>query len=658
MNEIVNVMRLGKILCVCSLIVIFLAAGCAPVPVKKEEIPPVMPKPAAPKEEVKTDLEKRLEAARLQLQIAEEAFKQGRFDDAMTLYEDVLKTISWGEEAFLSRLRRGEIFVARGQYDDAIKEMKLIPMRFEKDPIYYNALYNLALSYSRLGKYDLSERFLKESKEGKITVKRKMEIEILEGDNRKGTGDYNDALVRYTKALKRKPEKSLEAHIKGAVEEIIEERLSIEELADAKGRYRKGYPSGYILYTLASHYFEREEIDEAKIVLDAFIDRYRGHEYYERGEELLQRLIEIGLVDRYAIGCILPLTGKYATFGNRTLDAIIFATGIFDPEGEGPPPIKLIIEDSKSDPAAAREAVTRLVNEERVIGIIGPLGSATALEAAKEAENMGVPIITLTQKEDITDIGDYIFRNFITSEMQVRTLVRYSVQNLGMNSFAILYPRDNYGTKMMNLFWDEAIKAGGEIRGVESYKSDQTDFSKEIKSIAGIKYTEKGTQSEKEPQPTIDFDALFIPDSYTRISMIAPQLAFYNVTDIQLLGTNSWNSPKLLEGDGDFLEGSIFVDGFFPNTFYPAVRDFIDRFYVAFGREPKDMEALAYDATRIMVDIMKEGDIRVRRDLKEGLGNLEDYPGITGRTSFTETGDVEKSLYVLMVRGNEIIQIQ
>lgn len=654
MNEdkIVNVMRLGKILCLCSLLVIFLVAGCAPLPVKKGEISPVTPKPPAPEEEI----EKRIEASRLQLQIAEEAFKKGRFDDALTLYEDVLKKIPWGEEAFLSRLRRGEIYVARKQYDNAIKEMKLIPKRFEKDPIYYNALYNLALSYSRLEKYDLSERFLKESREGKIDAERKMEIEILEGDNRKGTGDYYDSIAWYMKALERKPGESLEDHIKSAIKEIIEERLSVEELVDAKGQYRKGYPSGYVLYTLAKRYFEREEIDEAKILLDTFIDRYRGHEYYERGEELRQRLIEIGLVDRYAIGCILPLTGKYATFGKRALDAIIFATGIFDPEGESP--IKLIIEDSRSDPEATREAVTRLVKEERVIGIIGPMGSATATEAAKEAENLGTPMITLTQKEDITSTGDYIFRNFITSEMQVKALVRYSVQNLGMDSFAILYPRDNYGTKMMNLFWDEATRAGGEIRGVESYKSDQTDFSKEIKAIAGIKYAGKGTQSEKEPQPTIDFDALFIPDSYARITMIAPQLAFYNVTEIQLLGTNSWNSSKLLEGDSQFLEGSIFVDGFFPNTFYPQVRNFIDGFYVAFSREPTDLEALAYDSTKIIVDIIKEGNIRIRRDLREGLGNLKDYPGITGRTSFTETGDVEKSLYVLMVRGNEIIQIQ
>jgi ABC-type branched-subunit amino acid transport system substrate-binding protein len=635
-------MRLVKLLCLCSLTVIFLATGCAPVPVKKEAID--------------RDLEKRREAAQLQLRIAEEAYEKGRFDDAMTLYGNVLKEIPQGEEASLSRLRRGEIFVAREQYDNAIEEMKRIPKRFEKDPIYYDGLYNLALSYSRLGKYDLSERLLRECKKGKIDAGRTAEIEILEGDNKKGTGEYYDSIILYMQALKRKPGENLEVRTRNSVKEIIREHLSIEDLNNLKGRYGSSFPSGYILYALADRYSKEDKTDEAKVLLDTFITGYKGHEYYDRGEELRQRLIEIGLVDRYAVGCILPLTGEYETFGKRALDAIILATGIFDPEGGSP--IKLIIEDSKSDPKTTREAAIRLIREERVMGIIGPMGSATALEAAEEAEYMGTPIITLTQKEDITDKGDYIFRNFITSEMQIKTLVGYSVKNLGMKSFAILYPHDNYGIHMMNLFRDEAIKAGGEIKGVESYENNQTDFTKEIKAIAGITYIEKGTPPEKEPQPTIDFDALFIPDSYTRVSMIAPQLAFYNVTNIQLLGTNSWNSSKLLEGDSEFLEGAIFVDGFFLNTFYPKVRNFIDRFYVAFGREPNDLEALAYDAAKIMVDTIKKGNIRIRRDLKEGLSNLKDYPGITGKTSFTKRGDAEKSFYVLMVRGKEIVQIQ
>lgn len=241
--------------------------------------------------------------------------------------------------------------------------------------------------------------------------------------------------------------------------------------------------------------------------------------------------------------------------------------------------------------------------------------------------------------------------------MQIKSLVKYTFENLGLTSFAILYPDDSYGTEMMNLFWDEVVNYGGEIRGVEFYDTAQTDFGKEIKSIVHLDSQETEENSE-EAEPFIDFDALFIPDSASRILMIAPQLAFYDVTNIQLLGTSRWNSPELLDIDSKNIEGAIFTDGFFLESDSPLVREFIDRFYTALGREPGNLEALAYDAARIIVTVMTEMHTEVRGDLRDNLLLLEDYPGITGITSFSETGDAEKTLYILMVSDNEIEQIQ
>ncbi|NIQ94532.1 MAG: hypothetical protein GWN87_10185, partial [Desulfuromonadales bacterium] len=61
----------------------------------------------------------------------------------------------------------------------------------------------------------------------------------------------------------------------------------------------------------------------------------------------------------------------------------------------------------------------------------------------------------------------------------------------------------------------------------------------------------------------VDFDALFIPDYADRVGMIAPQLAYYGIEELPLLGINGWNSPDLLRVAGAFVEGAIFVDGFF-----------------------------------------------------------------------------------------------
>ena len=69
-----------------------------------------------------------------------------------------------------------------------------------------------------------------------------------------------------------------------------------------------------------------------------------------------------------------------------------------------------------------------------------------ALDAAKEAELQKIPIITLSQQDNIPEVGDFVFRNFLTPRMQVSALVSYAINNLLVDRFAILYPREKYGT--------------------------------------------------------------------------------------------------------------------------------------------------------------------------------------------------------------------
>jgi len=631
-----------KILCaLCAALMLF-AAGCAGVPIQRESLRIVFE--GMPEDVIQT------------FDSADEAFREKRFDRAMALYESILELFPSGRVAFLSHLKRGEVFIAREEYTRAIEELELIPDGFEGDPIHAETRCRLALSYSRLGMNETSEDICKKLLSGKVPSYLKPEIESLMGDNLAESGQNRAAFDWYMESLKSRPGTKLKESVKKKIEGIIADGLSLDQLQKIKKDYWWGYPSGYLLYALAVASCDIRNLEKANEYLRSFLSGYKEHPLFEKGDALHRRIAAMKLVDHCAVGCVLPLTGRYATYGNRALDAVILASGIFDP-GYGSP-IQLFIEDSKGDPDTAKEAVRRLANEYHVIGIIGPLGSATAFEAAREAQELGVPIITLTQKENIAETGDYVFRNFLTGDMQVKALVRYSIDNLGIENFAILYPDDNYGTKIMSLFWDEVLWQGGQIRGVESYSSKQTDFGKEIKALTGLTLSEENKTSGEKLTPIVDFGALFIPDSCSAVNMIAPQLAFYDVIGVQLLGTSIWNSPDLLKKDSKYLEGAIFTDCFFPDSAHPEVRGFIDSFYVACGREPGNMEALAYDATKIMADLITKDHVETRDDLKDSLSYLEDYPGITGMTSFSGTGDAEKPLHMLTVIDGEIVQIR
>jgi ABC-type branched-subunit amino acid transport system substrate-binding protein len=167
-----------------------------------------------------------------------------------------------------------------------------------------------------------------------------------------------------------------------------------------------------------------------------------------------------------------------------------------------------------------------------------------------------------------------------------------------------------------------------------------------------------GESPEDEDRPDMGFDALFIPDSPARISMIVPQLAFHNVRGVKLLGTSTWDTPDILKAGSDLLEDAIFVDAFSPNSYYPEVNDFTDIYYTNYSREPGAAEALAYDAAGIIVKIIREDGIKTRDQFRENLLNVRNYRGVTGKTSFSGGRDARKDVFVLTIKDGHIIQIK
>ena len=98
-----------------------------------------------------------------------------------------------------------------------------------------------------------------------------------------------------------------------------------------------------------------------------------------------------------------------------------------------------------------------------------------------------------------------------------------------------------------------------------------------------------------------------------------------------------------------------FVDGFFSDSEATLVRDFVDQYQSFFGESPSILAAQAYDAAQMLLKIYHSGK-KNRRTLREGLLEIADFPGVSGKTSFLVSGDSEKELFVLTVRKNKIVE--
>jgi len=360
--------------------------------------------------------------------------------------------------------------------------------------------------------------------------------------------------------------------------------------------------------------------------------------------------------DAPAIGVLLPLKGAYAQFGEDALSGILLAADVFG--GGTGAKVEIMVRDV-SEPAFVESAVSELSGERRVAAMVGPLLSSTAVEAARHAQKKRVPLITLTQKDGITGAGDYIFRSFLTPSAQAASVAEYATR-AGKRKFAILYPQNSYGIELTKFFEKEVAKRGGTVVRAAAYQPGATNFGEEIKRLFGMEMEERreGRRLIKQYTATVKIDALFIPDYYETVGLIAPYMDYYNIKDVLLLGANGWNSEKLISLGGKNVEGAVFVDGFFPASTRPGTREFVRKFSDAYGRTPGVLEAQAYDAAMMLIYAMKGIGPGVDRDaLKNRLTKIRGFSGAGGEITFDGNGEAVKKLFLLTVRGGRIIEV-
>ena len=386
---------------------------------------------------------------------------------------------------------------------------------------------------------------------------------------------------------------------------------------------------------------------------------------------MMDRIREEQYVKSNVIGCLLPLSGAFAIFGEESLNGIQLGLDLFG-KHNNIPDLELVIRDTYNQEEKAVSGLEALVHDEKVIAVIGPLFSKTSVAVAQKAQELGVPLITLTQKQGITETGEMIFRNFLTPEKEVKRLLDKAMNKKGIKRFGILYPDNSYGKFYRNLFWDELEAKGGIVTAVEAYDPDQTDFANQIKKMVGIYYSRPESfveelianrtpeQEEMEifpekPAPIIDFEAVFIPDNFQKAVLITPQLIYHDVIDVLLMGTSLWQSQKLVEMAEDYVQGAIFPAGFVKDMSRPDVRKFVKDYMDSFDAAPEILAAAGYDTIRLVKKMISRDDVRTRMDFKDALLKEHEFVGVTGPIGFDEEGDLLSEPFLLTVSGRKII---
>ncbi len=432
----------------------------------------------------------------------------------------------------------------------------------------------------------------------------------------------------------------------------------IEDFPASASRFNAFYELGYLRY-------RDNRLTEARMLLKYVVkSRSAAVTLKDSARELLEEIDSIyergaGPSGLISIGALLPLDGKYAKMGNAALRGILLATGAFETAGQ---PVDVYVRDTGATPRGAKAAIEELVGVKKVRALVGPMLSSTATEAARYAQNKQTPIVALSQRDGLTGVGNFVFRNSLLPARQASLVASYSYHTLGNRTYVILYPRSRYGATLARAFAKEVTRLGGVVINKASYRPGSKDLNRELKDLFLIEEEEtiKGRRTIKEYNPTVVADALYMPDYYRTVSMVVPYLKYFNINDLQLLGSNGWNSPKLLKAGGRNVRGAIFADGFFIGSGRAATVDFIGKYEATYGTKPGVVESQAYDAVKLLLEAMSRQDYKWmdHNTLRLDLNGVSGVIGSTGEISVEKGGEVDKKLFLLKVERSGIVEVE
>lgn len=450
------------------------------------------------------------------------------------------------------------------------------------------------------------------------------------------------------------------------IHRIIHEHLDAPVLEQLRLQYPTVYPGDEILLRLAQLYRTTGRRMEEMAALQHFTTTFAAHPQLPEVQARIRALQAALVTDRTKIGVLLPLSGEVSQYGQHALRGIELGIAALQ-ERHPEMTLSLVVRDSYLSGTTPGDTLRSMVNEAHVICVVGPLLSQVALDLAPVADELQVPLVSPYAPDgNFPALSMFTFRNSMTDNQQARFLAEYAVNARALHHFAVLFPDEPYGVAFKDRFVEHVVRLGGDVAIAVPYPPDANDFSPQIKSLGGIDDTtlhdlraglERLTDnaSDRRLRPPL-FDAIFIPGYYDKVGLIAPALAFYNITDVLLLGTDGWNRPEIVEIGERFVEGAVFVDGFFPDSSAPLIQEFVERYRQRYHETPDLFAAQAYDTIWMVGQTLVDG-AETRFQVRDKLLRIQNLAGVSGMITMHANGEAEKGLYLLSIRNGQIIQL-
>ena len=327
------------------------------------------------------------------------------------------------------------------------------------------------------------------------------------------------------------------------------------------------------------------------------------------------------------IGANYELTGNVASYGQAALaggkmavDEINKAGGINGKK------LRIVEADNKSEPSESGNAATKLISQNKLIGIVGPATSGCTMAAEPIVTASKLPVVAPTATAESITVGkdgktrQFVFRACFIDPFQGKVMAAFANQKLKVKTVAIY--RDNssdYSKGLAEAFKKNFEAAGGKIVAEEAYLAKDMDFKAGLTKL-------KATNPE----------AIYVPGYYEEVGKIVKQAREIGL-EVPMMGGDGWDSPKLIEIAGKAaLNKTYYSSAYSADDTDPSTQKFIKAFKEKYQKDPDFFSMMGYNTVVILADAYKRAGSEDGTKIAEAMAKTKELPVAGGKLTYDD----------------------
>jgi branched-chain amino acid transport system substrate-binding protein len=362
--------------------------------------------------------------------------------------------------------------------------------------------------------------------------------------------------------------------------------------------------------------------------------------------------VTIASGDPVRVGAALVISGPNESLGTDSLRGVEIAIG--DKEEVLGHPIELVVEDSLCSAEGGQTAVTKLVSDPSLLGIIGTNCSSAGVPASKIAADANVLLISPSNTAPSLTAPDMHEKTYLRTchndKVQGAAMARYVYEELGLRTAATIHDGSPYADQLQQVFADTFVELGGTITSQGAVNVGDTDMRPILTTIAA-------------DSPEFLYYPIFIAEGGF-ITVQAKEIA--GLENTILAGADGMYSPDFVEAAGEAAEG-MYISG--PDLAFgnELAVHFNQVHTEKYGGDPLSVfHAHAYDGTMMLFAAFEkvavqdeDGTLHVgRKALADAMFATANFEGITGVLNCNEFGDcADPQIAVNQIQNGEYVPL-